>query len=191
MPTVNFAAGDVQYGNNLNPLAGRYQSIFFAGYSAATNATIGTVGTTQVLFPNLAPLDLLQLLNVCILYPAASGAITTPGTWTLNKLAAGTATPVVLLSSQSIFTEANIPINTIRKFSVATQTGATYQTNQVGLDMFTFPLINAGDLVYLLLGQVGIGGVQAALQFNLEFRERPLYPVGPTLASAGTSTVFT
>lgn len=191
MPTPNFAVGDVQYGNNQNNLSGRYQAIHQTGYGTAFNCTNGTAGTTQVPF-GLVSLDQIELLEICLFYPAASGAITTPAQFTLWKLAAGTSTPpIALCASLVVVTEASLPINTVRKFSAATFTGATFQTAQVGQDAYSYSILSPGDQVYLLQTVLGVAGTQTAIQFNFTYRERALGPVGPVMTSSGTNTVFT
>lgn len=197
MSNPGFALGDAQYSNDLNPLSGRYQTVHTSGWSAATDVTTGTAGTTEILFPAF-PMELGELLDVLIQYPAASGAITTPAQLSLWKYIANSATAVQLATNItgavtpvpfSAFTEASQPIRTCRRFSAASFVPATFQASQVGANAYQYPVLNAGEVVRLRLDTLGIAGTQSVL-FAYIFRERPVTPTGPSLTTTGTTTTF-
>lgn len=200
MQSPNFAqGGGIFYGNDQNPLSGRYQDVKFSGWQAGQNLTTGTAGSTQIALPQPPPLESLELLDLCVFYPAASGSVSTPASLALYKTAAGTNSPGILLvpstggingAGLAVVTEANIPINTVRKFSLATFTTANFQPNQVGHGSYSYPSLNPGDLLYLLLNTLGVGGVQTGIMFGYLYRERPTSPVAPALANSGFSVNF-
>jgi hypothetical protein len=187
----------IYYGNDNNPLSGRYQAMHFSGWSAATDVTAGTADTTTIALTTPA-FELIQLLEIVVNYPVASGAVTTPAQLYFQTIKAGTTTPVINIplltaglagAGMVITSAASIAANTNQKFTLNTLIAATFQAAQVGQGEDNYPTAASGDLLQLLLHVKGIGGTQT-LQFGYTYRELPLYPAAASLATAGTSQTF-
>ena len=195
---ADFALGDIYYGNNSDNTSGRYQTIHFSGWTAGQDVTSGTPDTTIFTLPAAPPLESIEILEIVVQYPAASGSVTTPAQLIPGKYAAGTNTPFVPLyegfvsnadAGMYVASEADILINTVRKYSLAHFTAATFQAAQVGKDAYNYPLLNPGDIPNMLLHTAGVAGTQSLL-FGYTYRERYVSPVAPTMATAGTNTTF-
>ena len=190
MPNTNFALGDANYTNDLNPLGPRYQNHHFTAWSSGQNLTSGTPGTTELVLPPIAA-EAWELLNILLRYPAASGAVTTQFRGSIHKYVVGSATPVPIHAYPGagiwVSSEANIPVRTVRRFSM----GADNSANPaLGVGKIIFPQMTAGEQVRILWEVWGVGGTQSAVEFSVEWRERPVMPVGPTMATAGSDLTF-
>ena len=194
----DFALGDIQYGNNSDQTSGRYQAIHFSGWTAAQDVTAGTPDSTIFALPAAPPLESIEILEVVVQYPAASGAVSTPAQLIPGKYAAGTNTPFVPIyegyvsnanAGMYVASEANIPVNSVRKYSLAHFTASTFQQAQVGKDAYNYPQLSPGDIPNMQLHTAGVGGTQSLL-FGYTYRERYVSPVASTMATAGTNTSF-
>jgi len=201
--TANFVIGPQYYGNDNNPLNGRFQALHFSGWSAGQDVTAGTPDTTIFTFPQPPAFEQIEILEIHVFYPAASGSVSTAAQLIPGKYAAGTNTPFVpiylgytaaggttALAGLYITSTTTIPINTVQKFNLGYAVPTTYLTAQCGQNGVMYPQIYPGDIPNMLLHTAGVGGTQSLL-FGYVYRER-VYPLaGPTMTSAGTNTSIT
>lgn len=171
---------DHYYGNDKNPYDGRYQALHTYWNTSATDVTGVTPNTTEIIFnPFGVPGELLDIL---VKYGAASGTLTTAAACTVHKYIVGSGSPTAIATGLTVLTESSQPVRTIREWSCATLASGAVTT---GSNAVSFPQIALGEQVRLLFTVAGVGGTQTAVTFGIRWRERPVQPVGPTVATAG------